>query len=144
MKAYIGIDPGKAGGISIIANGHPTYSVKMPETERDIWDTVHDLRKWMDLEVIAAIESVHSMPGQGVSSVFTFGRGYGGLRMALIASGIPFIEVTPQRWQKDMHCRTGGDKNVTKRLAQQLFPGVRVTHHNADSLIIAKWLSERP
>ncbi len=140
MNAYLGIDPGQSGGISIVANGHPTYAVKMPDTERDILETILGLRRWMDLEVIAALEQVASRPGQSCVATFKFGMGYGGLRMALIAAGIPFRNVTPQTWQKALQCLTKGDKNVSKRRAQELFPSIKCTHNIADSLLIAEWL----
>lgn len=138
MKAYLGIDPGKSGGLAIIGIGEPV-AVKMPETERDIYDTVFSFRRWEDCDVVAVIERVHSMPGQGVSSSFTFGMGYGGLRMALIAAQIPFTEVTPQKWQKELGCLTKGDKNVSKSKAQQIFPSLKITHAIADALLIAEW-----
>jgi hypothetical protein len=80
------------------------------------------------------------MPGQGVSSSFKFGMSYGSLRMALIAHSIPFESVTPQAWQKSLHCLSGGDKNRTKARAQQLFPNQKVTHATADSLLIAEYI----
>lgn len=116
----------------------------MPETERDLWDLVYDLRHINDGEVEACIEKVHAMPGQGVTSMFNFGMSYGALRMAVIASGIPFRDVTPQMWQKALGCRSGGDKNVTKAKAQQFFPNLKITHAIADALLIAKWLSQQP
>jgi crossover junction endodeoxyribonuclease RuvC len=79
------------------------------------------------------------MPKQGVSSTFKFGQGYGGLEMALTGWEIPFERVTPQRWQKEMGCLTKGDKNVSKRRAQELFPHLKVTHKLADSLLIAEY-----
>lgn len=116
----------------------------MPETERDMWDMIRDLTAWKDEPTCAAIEIVHAMPKQGVTSTFTFGKGYGGLRMALIASGIPFREVQPRAWQKELGCLTGGDKNVSKRKAQQLFPSLKITHAIADALLIAEWLRRQP
>jgi hypothetical protein len=59
--------------------------------------------------------------------------------MALVASGIPFERVTPAKWQRELGCLTKGDKNVTKRKAQELFPDVKVTHANADALLLATW-----
>lgn len=132
---YIGIDPGQAGGISVIAPAG-TAALKMPQTERDIWETFKMIKNPV---CFALIERVHSMPGQGVSSSFKFGMGYGALRMALVASGIPFEDVTPQKWQKALGCLSGGDKNVTKQRAQSLFPHIRVTHAIADSLLIAEF-----
>lgn len=105
---------------------------KMPETERDVYNLLQSIEP-----DFAVIEAVHSMPKQGVSSSFKFGRGYGFLRGCLIGSGVPFEEVTPQKWQTHLGCRSGGDKNVTKSFAQQKFPSLTITHATADALLIA-------
>jgi len=34
---------------------------------------------------------------------------------------------------------TGGDKNVSKRRAQELFPEIKITHAIADALLIAEY-----
>jgi hypothetical protein len=63
--------------------------------------------------------------------------------MALTAAGIPFFDVTPQRWQKALGLlsREGESKtehkNRMKGAAQQYFPGTKVTLKNADSILIA-------
>jgi hypothetical protein len=87
----------------------------------------------------AYIELVHSSPQMGVKSAFTFGNGFGHLEMALTAAGIPFERVRPQVWQKALGCLTKGDKNVSKRRAQELFPQLKVTHATADALLIAEY-----
>jgi len=38
-----------------------------------------------------------------------------------------------------MGCMTKGDKNVSKRKAQELFPSMKVTHASADALLIAEY-----
>jgi hypothetical protein len=86
---------------------------------------------------VAVIEFVHSSPQMGVKSAFTFGRSYGFLRGCLSSLGFPYVEVRPQAWQKAMGCLSGGDKNKTKALAQQLYPGEKVTHGVADALLLA-------
>lgn len=136
--AYIGIDPGKIGGISIIGpSGIKAF--KMPDTERDLWDLLESLKTWQDLPSIAMLEKVASSPQMGVVSVFTFGRGYGALRMALTGLAIPFEDILPAKWQKGLGCLTGGDKNVSKSRAQQLFPGTKWTHATSDAALIAEW-----
>jgi len=134
----IGIDPGVSGAIAVLdSKGElaPKWH-KLSETECDAGNFL-----WEDYpkETFAYIERVHAMPKQGVSSVFKFGQSYGFLRGLLIGLGIPFEEVTPQKWQKAMGCMSKGDKNVTKAKAQQLFPGVKVTHAIADALLIAEY-----
>ena len=130
----IGIDPGKSGGIGIISDDG-NYAIKMPETERDLFEYLRDNAEG----AFCLIEKVHAMPGQGVTSMFNFGMSYGSLRMAIVAAGIPFETVTPQKWQKTLGCLTKGDKNVSKRKAQELFPDIKITHAIADSLLIAHY-----
>jgi crossover junction endodeoxyribonuclease RuvC len=88
---------------------------------------------------MAYLEQVHSSPQMGVVSSFTFGNGFGRLEMALTAAEIPFERVRPQVWQRAMGCMTKGDKNVSKRKAQELFPNIKVNHAIADALLIATY-----
>lgn len=138
FTATIGIDPGKNGGISYVYGTEPvSFAWKMPESDREVFCLLSDISKGVVCG--AVIEAVWSSPQMGVASAFTFGRGVGALHMALAALRIPFLEVRPQVWQKDLGCLTGGDKNITKALATQLFPTVKVTHSVADALLIAEW-----
>ena len=141
-KLHIGIDPGASGGIAFISDDNPAkaWAVKMPETLADLWEYIEPYCGDSPYTFIhACLESVHSMPGQGVASSFKFGRGFGNLEMALTAARIPFTYVTPQKWQKELGCLTGGDKNVSKARAQQLFPHIKITHALADALLIAEF-----
>jgi crossover junction endodeoxyribonuclease RuvC len=134
---FLGIDPGSSGGLAWLGHGQ-AIACKMPDTERDMWELIRGRERYQG-KVFAVIEAVHSMPKQGVASSFKFGRSYGFLRGCLVASGIPFEEVTPQKWQKALGCLTKGDKNVSKRKAQQLFPSLKITHATADALLIAEY-----
>lgn len=155
LMFYIGIDPGASGGIAIIDDrGVVVETRKMPDTDRDLWDMIHGYGMEQFLYGLegkgkgptrAVLEKVNAgvfgKPGQrmGVTSAFTFGIGVGRLRMALIAAGIPFDEVLPMKWQTVMACRSGGNKNITKSRAQQLFPRTEVTHAIADALLLAEY-----
>ena len=138
-EVIIGIDPGQSGGIAFLWEGGVQRACKMPETESDVTD-LFDLSISEEVAAFAFLEFVHSMPKQGVSSSFKFGRNYGFLRGLLTALKIPFEDVTPQKWQKALGCMSRGDKNVTKQKAQQLFPNVgKITHATADCLLIAEF-----
>lgn len=141
---YLGIDPGQNGGIAVVdQDGNCTSLVRMPETEQDILCAI----PYGDTITLGTIEKVHSMPGQGVSSTFKFGCGYGGLRMAMVALAIKFDEVPPQRWQKALGVVPRDTKTESKRdhktkllaKAQQLFPNTNITRHTADALLIAEY-----
>jgi hypothetical protein len=141
----IGIDPGVNGAIAWINDDKPCVE-KMPDTLQDLWGLIQDIRAAAspplgvgETNAMAYIEQVHSSPQMGVKSAFTFGNGFGHLEMALTAAGIPFTRIRPQVWQKELGCLTKGDKNVSKRKAQELFPSMKVTHATADALLIAKY-----
>lgn len=144
---FLGVDPGASGGAALITESYQVLStVKFSETERDISEWFRDELKKAHQPfdkpapfdgVAAVIERVHSMPKQGVASSFKFGQSYGFLRGMLIAHGIRFEAVTPGNWQKALGCLSRGQKNVTKAKAQEIFPGVKVTHAIADALLLA-------
>lgn len=145
MSLYIGIDPGKSGAIAFIDDDHGVWSVKNKETPLDLAHALSDAiglplsNPDAKIAAFAFIEKVHSMPGQGVASTFKFGESFGFLQGLLVALSIAHEFVTPVKWQTAMQCRTKGDKNVSKRKAQELFPDQKITHANADALLIAEY-----
>ena len=131
---YIGVDVGVAGGIvALDEGGYVILAVKMPRTDSDLLSVL----KFHN--AVAVLERVSSSPQMGVKSAFTFGGGYRACKLALLANKIPYVEVSPQKWQRAMKCLTGGDKQVTKVMAEHLFPKTRVTHAIADALLIAEY-----
>lgn len=147
---YIGIDPGGNGGLACVdAHGLPQSFVKMPDSDRAVLDAL--ARMSADGPVTAFLELVHSSPQMGVRSAFTFGMGYGGLRMALAASGIPYRDVTPQKWRAGVGLGrsakssvrgafdNAADKRLHRRLAEQLFPSVQMRNYLVDALLIAEY-----
>ena len=68
------------------------------------------------------LEHVGAMPKQGVSSTFKFGMNFGIIQGMLIALGIPFELVRPQKWKKEFSCTS--DKNTSISVAQRMFPDV--------------------
>lgn len=90
------------------------------------------------------LESVHSMPKQGVSSVFTFGHAAGLVEGVITGMGIPLTLVTPQAWKKHAGL-IGSDKDAARSRAVQLFPELRVLDQKAkgqavaDALLIGRY-----
>jgi len=69
---------------------------------------------------LAVIEQVAAMRGQGVSSMFRFGEGYGMLQMGCAANKLPVQFVTPAKWKG--YFGLSRDKGVSRGLAMQRFP----------------------
>lgn len=144
MKRYIGIDPGKHGGIAVMgADGEVLDVVKMPETPQDLLDF---LERYKD-DSFCTLERVGGMPGNGGSAMFNFGKGYGHLQMALLALHIPTEDVTPNKWEKTYQLGSSGKytktewKNRLKAKAQQMFPhlGKKITLATCDALLICEY-----
>lgn len=143
---YLGIDPGAKGGIGCITepNGGPTLIewLKLDgASERDIGDWLYGVIEVDKRVTHAVIERVASSPQMGVCSAFTFGRSYGFLRGCLSALKIPFVEVSPQKWQKEFGITKSESKtehkNKLKAKAQQLYPNEKITLATADALLLA-------
>lgn len=107
-------------------------------TRRAMFEAARDAVK---LGPACYLEKVGVMPRDGKVGAFTFGRVAGLLEAGAYAGagGAEVVLVPPQIWQSKMECLSGGNKNVTKNRAQQLFPGVHITHATADALLIAEF-----
>lgn len=168
---YLGIDPGVKGGLALVQKGiYGTGKAEcqgIPATPRDFWDYLGLLREnygvvFCCLEKVGGFVKGNPAPG---SAMFEFGKGVGLAVGLLVAAGIPYEEVEPQRWQKALGIpprrkgrldkvamdtpgetprRIGEEsktafKNRLKARAQQLYPKLKVTHATADALLIATY-----
>lgn len=115
---YIGIDPGKNGALASIC-GDSIHLIPFSEEEYMQWLF---MTTCTGEETFCALERVGAMPGQGVTSMFNFGRNYGFIQGLLEASFIPYELVTPQKWKKALGVT--GDKNSSIAVCKRLFPGV--------------------
>lgn len=136
----IGVDPGASGGIGYVHKDYAQAWKLDGLTLADTWDLVTEL--W-NLSEFAVLEKVNGRPPPGrkagASGMFKFGQSYGQLEALIVAAKIRYSLVTPQKWQGALSCKTGGDKNVTKAKAQQLWPHLKITHAIADALLIAEY-----
>lgn len=124
----IGIDPGFTGAIAIwhtlprelFVYDMPTLPNAKGKTEIDL-HTLHDLlAPENSLRHIAVVEQVAAMRGQGVSSMFRFGQGFGAVQMALAAHKIETHYVTPAKWKG--HFGLSSDKGTSRGLAMRRLP----------------------
>jgi crossover junction endodeoxyribonuclease RuvC len=136
VRAYVGADPGKEGAVALWVphlpfGGSPHFTVMDMPTRQigskrqiDLWRLSGILENWMhNWDVQATVENVHAMPGQGVTSMFSFGYSTGSLQQALASAKIPFTLVQPATW-KAMYKLRGGAENKAASVdkAVELFP----------------------
>lgn len=174
-KLYIGIDPGLTGAIARIADGEPARVFDLIGSKGMLdFDSLNiamleAFRAGALYESITVvIENVHAMPGQGVVSMFGFGRTMGRIEGVLEGYRVGFnpfvVYVDPREWKKEFALllprRQKGDPKVSKaekesrrremktkaRLtAIELFPELAsqlnlVKHDGrAEALLMAEW-----
>jgi crossover junction endodeoxyribonuclease RuvC len=149
---WLGVDPGKSGGLASIDDKGHTEAFPMPIAGGEIaahalgvWACGHTIRH--DSSVLAIVEKVHAMPKQGVSSTFTFGVGYGKVLGVLGALGIRTHLVSPPAWKKLILADLPHDKDGAIAWCNRAFPrqalvlpGCRKPHDGmADALCLAEW-----
>ena len=140
----LGIDPGQSGGLAFLSDQTSSDFVAvypMPESLRDTADIIEEYHHKI---VLAVLENVHSMPKQGVSSTFKFGKSAGFLEGLLVGMRIPYELVSPQKWTKALNLSGGAPgtekKNLHKARAQQWYPNLKLTHATSDALLLATYV----
>lgn len=112
---------------------------------------------------LVVVEAVHAMPGQGVTSMFTFGKGFGMILGTCGALGFTVARVGPALWKRalgltlpkepkgvkrDAGAAKREGKGLTIAWVEKTFPGVsllatarsRVPHDGmADAIAIAEY-----
>ena len=117
---YIGIDPGKKGGFGAIEE---VGILVKP------WDNAFFIEYCRGIyragtKAVACVEKVGAMPGQGVTSMFSFGKSAGFIEGVLQAYGIPYQLITPQKWKKEFSLGHTKEDSIT--VCKRLFPSVKL------------------
>lgn len=151
MALIIGIDPGKTGAVAVILTGNPPVVYVIRDTpilngEYDIIgmaNMLENIGEFYQPDGVF-IEKVHSMPGQGVASMFNFGMGYGMWLGVIAALKLPYSLVTPQSWKKEL-MEGKKEKDDARMRAMELYPKAHDLLYRkkdigrADALLIAEY-----
>lgn len=147
-KLYIGIDPGKSGGVAMINKKDNALTVmKFPnelgELSVMIEAFIHNVK--VD-DVCVYIEHVHSFPTDSRPSAFSFGRNLGHWEGILSTHELKINTVTPRKWQSYYEVPKITDKYKRKRWLKEkaisLFPNTKVTLNTCDALLIVNYAKE--
>lgn len=151
----IGIDPGITGALAALRqDGQYLAHLTMPSIKVSTKNRVNGaavaafIRSLMEINPTEAIhcylEQVGSRPGQGVSSMFSFGHAAGLVEGVITGMNLPLTLITPNAWKKAAGL-IGQDKDAARSRAVQLYPGLRVLDLKgkgqavADALLIARY-----
>lgn len=131
MKYIIGIDPGISGGIALVEKTSDGIFL------RGVWDMpttcIAGGKRKVNAPMLADIisrfpttatvisEQVGAMPGQGVVSMFNFGRAAGIIEGVVAGVGLDLELVLPVKWKRVLDL-IGKDKNASRALAAEAFP----------------------
>jgi crossover junction endodeoxyribonuclease RuvC len=131
ISTIIGIDPGLKGAlvffhveigkveihdmptVEVVRNGKKKSELSPSALASLLW-------KVSTLHPHAYLERTGAMPGQGVTSMYSFGRSVGIVEGVLATLQIPVTIVPPQTWQKAVSLR--GGKDGSRQRAMELFP----------------------
>lgn len=149
-KKYIaiGIDPGSSSGaIAIVIDDNLEIHSISKNTEQQIHEILREttFKKGFNIPMVAVIEKVGAMPGQGVVSSFKFGMNYGFLRGCLVCNRISFQEYHPKKWQKYYSVSKNATESKTdwKRrlheIAQNMYPSSKIPVYAGDSVLLANF-----
>ncbi|HGY9638086.1 TPA: hypothetical protein ACOJPK_003570 [Pseudomonas putida] len=155
MRKILGIDPGLSGGLSIIDERFNFIAcIPMPTIKVDGGKRRVDARPVFDfIELhkpeLAIVELVGARPGQGVTSMFSFGDAFGVVR-AVAECLCPVVRYSrPQEW-RGFQSLSGLSKEQIAEVAYEVFrveevygkarAGKRAVRDGiSDSLMIAKY-----
>ena len=131
----IGIDPGINGAICLFKDGKIVDVFEMPKmavgkknkSQVNASQIFNEVQKAIEIEgedktkVIAVIEQVSAMPGQGVTSMFNFGQSFGVLKGIFSAMQIPMDFVSPVKWKKFFNL-INTNKDASRTKAIEIYP----------------------
>lgn len=149
---HIGIDPGLSGAIAVLTDDTlqihdmPVMTVdRNGKAKRQV--SANELAELLNLyagkDCHVYVERVSAMAGQGVTSVFSFGRSFGMIEGILAALKMPVTFVAPATWTRAIGRSPG--KDASRSRAMELFPNYeyffkRVKDDGrADAALIAHW-----
>lgn len=151
----LSIDPGLSGAVVLLTPGQIIVRTDFKHME----DLTRAIDELAPAATDAVVELVAARPGQGVSSMFEFGRMAGIALGSLHANGFsvfdkrkkPLVEVAPQKWQRYFRSMFAGPPNRhplpfdSVEYAKECLAGVdefltRAKDHNtADAILMGVW-----
>jgi crossover junction endodeoxyribonuclease RuvC len=142
----LAIDPGLEGACAVVnAECDLIACFDLPVTgdgaqRRIDAATLADLIRQHTPYAFAIVEQASSRPGQGASSTFRYGRGYGTILGVIGALAIPVRHVTPAKWKRALGLDNEGE--TARARAIETWPHQadlftrKKDHHRAEAALL--------
>ena len=144
-KVFVGIAPGKSGAITVL-QGNKIKSYKCPDNTIDMAVLFGIGMKGSTLNTVVGIEKVWAFPTDAKSRAFAFGMNYGMWHGIGGSFEVKMKEITPREWMSHFEVPKKLTKTHRKRLikekAMSMYPKIKVTLYNSDSILIARYLQD--
>jgi hypothetical protein len=148
MTCILGVDPGLSGALAFYFAAEPDRVAveDMPVVDGTVSAVLLASIVKQYGPSVALIELVSARPGQGVTSMFNFGKSFGQAIGVLGALQVPTHFVAPKRWKK--HFRLSSEKEEARERALALFPVCadhfrrKKDHGRAEAALIARYGAE--
>lgn len=143
FRATGGVDPGVSGAMAVLVDGRFARVADFGDPSEALalasgWISEFGPIFW-------AVESVHSMPRQGVKSTWTFAQNFGWWLGVLDALRQCYVLVTPRVWQarvgvgRKLHARDKPGLELARKLYPEAPLKLKRHHGRADALLLARW-----
>ena len=141
---YIGIDPGKSGGLVVINEKGKAEAYKCPEKVLDMSLLFQNaVGKTAPDNVKLLMERVWARPNNAVRSAFAYGVNYGQWMGIVACHEVPLQTCLPTEWISYFKCSKDLEyqerKRWLKEKAKSLYPKLNVTLMTSDSILIADY-----
>ena len=153
----IGIDPGLSGAIAVLEDKKVLGIYEMPvmaegkknKRQLNSAQLVNIMKSNIikSDEIAVVVEQVNAMPGQGVTSMFNFGKTFGAIKGVCAALELPIFFVRPSKWKKYFDL-INSSKDSSRTKAIEMYPSLssqltkKKDVNKSDAILIARFYFE--
>lgn len=152
---WLGCDPGAKGGMAAIyTDENGTQKVAVAGWDNELFiNFCKSFKQIADAkgeQVVAAVEKVGAVHGNGLVSSFSFGKSAGFIEGVLAALSIPYQLILPKEWKKLFGLNSDKQKSID--VCKHLYPGVSLLPNErcrkdsdgmAESLLLATYAKRK-
>ena len=150
----LGIDPGLSGAIAILENKKVLKIFDMPvmaegkknkkQLNSALLVSIIKNNTNSEEDTAVVVEQVNAMPGQGVTSMFNFGKTFGAIKGVCAALNLPIFFVRPSKWKKYFEL-INSSKDSSRTKVIEMYPSLsdqlskKKDVNKSDAILIARY-----